>query len=340
MRTVNTWFRRALVGAALLSPVACGGETTPPFEVPPDTMRLPLPQLGPWTYHGVMGGLYPGGFNQMPASHLTVGQNNARRIRPLDPAGNPSAHGRIVLLAIGMSNTRQEFDAFRQMAQSQSDLRPELRLLNGARAGHAADAWVEPSRPAYNWVRDSVLAPAGTSEQQVQVVWLKLANLTPPNAPSMPAQNADAYVLMERLGNTLRALQIRYPNLEHVYLSSRTYGGYAPAGSASPEPYAYETGFAVKLLIEAQIRQILGEGLDARAGDLGNEVAPWAAWGPYLWARGTQARYDGLTWQRADFAEDGIHPTASGAAKVAALLNEFFRNSTSARCWYLAGLEC
>jgi hypothetical protein len=340
MRTVNSWIRRVLLGAALFSPVACGGDVTPPFEMPPDTMRLPLPQLGPWTYHGVMGGLYPGGFNQMPASHFTVGGNHARRIRPRDTAGNPAADGRVVVLSVGMSNARQEFEAFRQLAQTETGIRPEILFINGAQGGHAADAWDNPARPAYDWVRDRALAPAGLSELQVQVAWLKQANRTPAGAPSLPAQNADAYVLMERLGNILRAMQQRYPNLEQVYLSSRTYGGYAPAGAISPEPYAYETGFAVKLIIDSQIRQILGEGLHPRAGDLGDEVAPWIAWGPYLWADGSTPRYDGLAWLRSDFAAEGIHLSPSGQAKVAALLSSFFRNAPTARCWYLVGLEC
>jgi hypothetical protein len=340
MRTLKSWTRRALLGAVLLLPAACGGDVTPPFETPPDTMKLPLPQLGPWTYHNVMGGLYPGGFNQMPSAHSTVGANHARRIRPLDAAGNPSQDGRIVLLAVGMSNTQQEFAAFQELAQGQTGLRPELRLVNGARGGHAADSWDSPGRPVYNWVRDSVLAPAGLSEQQVQAAWVKLANITPPSAPSLPSQNADAYLLMERLGNTVRAMQQRYPNLQQVYLSSRTWGGYAAPGSASPEPYAYETGFAVKLIIDAQIRQILGEGIAPRAGDLGDEVAPWIAWGPYLWANGSEPRYDGLAWLRSDFVADGIHPSATGRAKVANLLSQFFRDAPWSRCWYLAGLEC
>ena len=38
-----------------------------------------------------------------------------------------------------------------------------------------------------------------------------------------------------------------------AYLSSRTYGGYATT-PLNPEPYAYESAFAVKWLIKQQIK--------------------------------------------------------------------------------------
>src|SRR4029077_15872150 len=88
-----------------------------------------------------------------------------------------------------------------------------------------------------------------------------------------------------------------------------TYGGYAtnpPAGASdptagclSPEPYAFEEGFAVQKLIVAQIN---GGGDDGYSGDvhfnpnptLGG--APWFDWGPYLWTSGNLGRSDGVIW--------------------------------------------
>jgi hypothetical protein len=338
MRALTRWTRRALVGAVLLAPVACGGDPVPPVQPPPDTISLPLPQLGTWNYHGVMGGLYPGGFNLMPSAHATVGALRAQRIRPLNAAGTAAADGRIGVLGIGNGNARRAFGPFAQVTAGQADLRPEVRFANGARTLHEADAWDSATRPAYAWVRDSVLAPAGLTEQQVQVVWLKVANPHAAGAATLPAQNADALLLLERLGNTARALQQRYPNLQQLYLSSPVWRGHAASGRH--EPYAYEAGFAVRMLIEAQIRQVLGEGIDRRAGDLGEELAPWVSWGPYLWARGTESRWDGLAWLRADFEADGLALTPGGAQKVAGLLVEFFRSTPSTRCWMLSGLSC
>ncbi|MFL5620838.1 MAG: hypothetical protein ACJ79A_20850, partial [Gemmatimonadaceae bacterium] len=112
----------------------------------------------------------------------------------------------------------------------------------------------------------------------------------------------------------------------------------------NPEPFAYETGFAVKWLIQAQIRQMRNGGqiVDARAGDLNyDSAAPWLAWGPDLWANGSKPRWDGLTWQPGDFKSDGTHPSVeSGVPKVGGLLLDFFHTSPAARCWFLAGERC
>jgi hypothetical protein len=143
------------------------------------------------------------------------------------------------------------------------------------------------------------------------------------------------------MGNIVRALRVRYPNLQQVFISSRIYGGYATT-PLNPEPYAYESGFSVKWLIQAQISQVqAGTISDGRAGDLSDAVAPWLAWGPYLWADGMTARSDGLVWERQDLtASDGTHPSQSGQAKVGAMLLEFFKGSPYTSCWFLGGRTC
>lgn len=153
----------------------------------------------------------------------------------------------------------------------------------------------------------------------------------------MPDPAADALLLEQRLGVVVRALHQRYPNLQQVFLSSRTYGGYAE-GTLNPEPFAYEGAFAVKWPIGAQIQQAQTGRIDSVAGNLNlGTAAPWLAWGPYLWANGTTPRADGLVWLRENFSADGIHPSRSGEEKVARLLLDFFRTSSFTRCWFLAG---
>lgn len=316
-------------------------------------VRIPLTDMGDQAYLGFSGGLYSNGSNTPPADHAAVGAARAKNIRPLDANGTPSPSGKYVLLSIGMSNTSHEFcgrnittdcwpETFMaQAAQEPSVNNSTLVIVNGAQGGRDAETGHRPSDRFYDVIRDTRLSEFGVTEKQVQIVWLKQAIARP--TVSLPGSSADAYRLESDLGEIVRALKVRYPNLQQVFLSSRTYGGYATT-KLNPEPYAYESGFAVKWLIQAQIEQ-MGNGdriVDAHAGDLNYDamVTPWIAWGPYLWADGPNPRSDGLSWEPADFGRDGTHPAEPGRAKVGALLLDFFKTSPATRCWFLAGQTC
>jgi hypothetical protein len=310
--------------------------------------RVPLNDLGAGLYLGqFQGGLYPKGLNSAPAAHAGVGIQRANAVVGLNAAGAPDSSGKYVLLSIGMSNTTQEFcnaNGVTQPCQAhtfvgQALVHPavnhsQLVFVNGAMGGQTASTWDSPSDNNYNVVRDQRLAPQGLSEAQVQAVWVKVANAQP--QVSLPAANADAYTLVVQMGNIARALKVRYPNVKVVFFSSRIYAGYASGVSTlNPEPYAYESAFAVKWVVQAQINQMAGGGIDPRAGDLNyNSVAPWIAWGPYLWADGLTPRSDGLTWQCANLNSDGTHPSQSGQEKVGSLLLNFFLTSPFTRPWF------
>jgi hypothetical protein len=346
-----------LLVAAVPALAGCGGgsadETTAPDVTPPgsrsDTARIPLTDLGTGTYKGFTGGLYPNGSNLPPAVHAAGGLTQARLIQALDVQGRPSASGKYVLLSIGMSNVTQEFCAEAgtvcnpwtfsgKAAVDPAVNHTTLAIANGARGGQTADVWDSPDEANYVRVRDQVLTPAGLSEAQVQIVWLGAVLATPTVA--LPDPSADAYNLERALGAVVRALKVRYPNLRQIFLSSRTYAGFATT-NLNPEPYAYETGFAMKFLIEAQIRQIESGAIDARAGNLGPAQAAWLGWAAYFWAGdSSHPRADGFFWVRQDFEADGTHESQTGEEKAARLLLEFFKTSPQARCWFLAGLTC
>lgn len=308
---------------------------------------IPLNDLQAGQYLGFTGGLFENGSNLPPAEHAAAGASMASLVRPLDPAGNPSASGKIVLLSIGMSNTTQEFcsgdgggscASWSFVGQASADPavnHSTLLLVDGAAGGQAADAWDAPAEMNYERIRTQSLARAGATEAQVQVAWVKVANRTP--GISLPSSSADAYRLVGQLGDIVRALKVRYVNLRLVYLSSRIYAGYATS-NLNPEPYAYESGFAVKWLIEAQMTQMRSGTLSPRAGDLDyhSGIAPFVTWGPYLWANGGSPRSDGLVWLRSDLGPDGTHPSTSGRTKVASLLLNFFKTDPTSKGWFLA----
>lgn len=289
----------------------------------PDSVK-PLTELGTGTYRGFGGGLYSNGANVPPERHLADGLGIAGTIVPLSAAGVPDpANGRIVLLSVGMSNTTQEFSRFKTMADTFAGKNPRVTVVDGAQGGQTASIIAVPTANFWS-VIDQRLQAAGVTAAQVQAVWLKEANAGPTNG--FPQYALD---LQRDLAAIVRLMAARYPNLRIVYLSSRIYGGYATT-MLNPEMYAYESGFSVKWLIEAQIA-----GDTSLAYDGPNRRAPWLAWGPYLWANGLHPRADGLVWEATDFAADGTHPGPTGQTKVATLLLNFLQNDPTARPWFL-----
>lgn len=332
---------------------ACNGSrSAEPIPGQQVTDRVPLTELGTNRYKGFEGGLYDGGSNTMPAAHRSEGIARRATIVPLNVGGTPSANGKIIALSVGMSNTTQEFcngastttscvsNSFMGQAAADPQVnKATLTLVNGARGSQVASQWDDPTDVQYDTVRVNRLEALGFTERQVQIAWVKLANPGPTD--SLPG-SSDALNLAASLGKVVRAMRARYPNLKMVFLSSRIYAGYATT-TLNPEPYAYESGFSVKWLIAAQVKQIATGVVDSIAGSLDYRTgeAPWLAWGPYLWAAGTTPRQaDGLVWQQSDFAQDGTHPAQSAVQKVGLQLLTFFKTSEFTSCWFVTAGSC
>ena len=281
------------------------------------------PFINPYApaYQGQQVSLYPAG-NLRPAAFDALGQRQAVTIGPRNLAGAPDPNGKIVLLSVGMSNATQEFTAFIPLAAADAQRNPKVQPVDGAISGVTAAAIA--GQPNQYWPQvQARLTAANASAAQVQAIWLKEADASPTLA--FPK---DATTMQSELETIVLQARGQFPNLKIIYFSSRIYAGYATT-ALNPEPYAYQTGFAMKWLIAQQIN-------GAPELDVASGAAPWLAWGPYLWTDGLTPRIDGLTWACSELQSDGTHPSTTGQAKVARMLLDFFHSDSTARPWYLA----
>jgi len=221
----------------------------------------------------------------------------------------------------------------------------------------------------------------GLTPLQVTALWIKNTDFNPSNitcttklCPTCAAGAlCDAQQLRDEISTTLRIAKLFFPNLQLVYLSGRIYGGYATI-QLNPEPYAYQSAFGMKAVVE---QQVVGSSngfttnpeldyatkrcstnpsqtctTDAICGGRPQScrvLAPLVMWGPYLWANGTSVRgadglayLDSLSYPCDDFinncdpACDGIHPGAVAQGKVGQELLDFLKTDETAQQWYLA----
>jgi len=295
-------------------------------EHPPQASAglIPLTDLGAGQYRGEEGGLYPGGKNTPPESHVQAGVRLAREIAPLDRDGHRSPDGKIVFLSIGFSNPSIEFPVFIRRASREPDLNPRLAMVNGCVGSRASSEQADPHSNYWDAV-DQRLTAAGVTGKQVETLWIKEVI---PGAVGFPGK---ARELAKNLTETLHVVHDRFPNARMAYLSSRTYGGWTELGG-SPEPGAYETGFAVKWVVASQLAGDPEVNYNAGKGAV---RAPWIEWGPYLWTDGVKGRQDGFVYLREDVREDGLHPSEKGSAKIAELMLRFFRSDPTTQLWFL-----
>ncbi len=289
---------------------------------------VPLSDLGTGLYSGEEGGLYPFGAENPPPVHEAAARASALdEIKPRNAAGAVDlANGRVVLISVGMSNTTQEFSTFVSRLPAESSDHPQLTVVDGAQGGQDVFDWASPGAPTWQNVNQR-LVNAGVTPAQVQVAWIKQAIAGASQHGAFPSH---AQALETGLGDVVRALKTNYPNVKVAFVSSRTRSYQDIPTSLNPEPFAYESGFATRFLIQSQID---GTGNLAYSG--ANPVAPLLLWGPYLWADGTTPRSDGFVWLCSDTQPDFTHPSPTGRAKVADQLMAFFKTDPHAVPWFL-----
>ncbi|MEO6334235.1 MAG: hypothetical protein ABIO91_04555 [Pyrinomonadaceae bacterium] len=286
--------------------------------------------LGAGTYQGFQGGLYPSGSNLRPAAHEAAGVDQSYQVRPRNAKGLIKSYGKIVLLTIGMSNTTQESSSFIPLANADPLKSNKVTIIDGAQGGMSADKISDlttQTAQVFWQVVEQRLAAANLTAKQVQVVWLKEADDIP-----LSTFPADALRLKTELQSIAQIIQRKYPNVRMIFLSSRSYGGYASSVATRGEPVSYQTGFADKWLVEDQINGEPELNYDFRRGEV---KAPWLSWGAYLWADGTIPRSDGLSYLCSDYQSDGVHPATGARDKIASQLLNFFKTDSIAKRWFL-----
>ena len=312
-------------------------------------------------YKGEDGGLYGGGRNEPPDSHHAAYLNESEKIRPLDRNGQPSADGKIGLISIGFSNTSIEWEDFKRTAAADPQKSSSVVIVNGSIGGRSAVMWAwdgadvlpKAEQNRLDKEMDVVRMPktgrrgsagldkdtwptlatrieaAGLSAKQVQAVWLKHVEANPKPLGEFPAH---ARALQADITAILNIARQHYPNLRVAYLSSRTFGGWSGRASGSPEPYAYESGFGTRWVVQSQIEGNPQLNYDPARGEV---RAPLVIWGPYLWACGdTPRKLDGLVWSENDVRADRLHPNEAGVKKTTTLLLDFFKTDAGASRWF------
>lgn len=277
-------------------------------------------------YHGQDGGLYGKGMNTPPAGHRAVAEQELARIQPLDAEGKALAEGKIGFVSISMSNATMEFSRFKSLADADTDKAPAVSIVDCAQGGQAMAEWTRSDARA--WMEtDRRLKTAGVSPNQVQVAWIKLAN----KGPRGDLETHGRQLQRDTMA-VIQNAKSRFPNLRIAYLSSRIYAGYA-TNNLNPEPFAYESAFVVRWLIQ---KQITGDAALNFSFEKGTIQSPLLLWGPYLWADGTTPRkVDNLFYSREDLAADGTHPSDTGTDKVAKIMLDFFKNDDLAKPWFV-----
>jgi hypothetical protein len=225
-----------------------------------------------------------------------------------------------------MSNATMEYSLFKQLADGDEKKSERVAIVDCAQGGQAMAEWVDSKGKPWSEA-ERRLAAANVSSNQVQVVWIKLAN----KGPSGELNDHGKKLQRDTLA-VIQNAKAHFPNLRIAYLGSRIYAGYAN-NRLNPEPYAYEGAFVVRWLIQDQMKGDAALNYDAAKGAV---KVPLLLWGPYFWGDGTTPRQsDGLVWERKDLAGDGTHPSESGRKKVADQLLKFFKDDPLAARWFV-----
>ncbi len=266
---------------------------------------VPLDQLGPGTsYQGFSGGLYGNGANQPSPGLRDAANVAAGQVVPRGIYGAPSSSGKVGVIAIGQSTTKQWFPYFQRLSAGR--LPGQVVLVNAGQDSVVAQSWASSPQP---WsVADSLVAASRLSRFQVQVAIIDSARIRSWNDGNLPSQ-VNAY--SSNLARIVSMAKAHYPNLSLVYFLPFHDSEFVSPRRMLQEPYTYQLGFGIQHLVTTQ-----------------SSGSPVSLWGPYVWAEMANPAY----------YYDGIHFTSAGRAAMASLMWTFLETDPVAARWLWNGL--
>ena len=241
-----------------------------------------------------------------------------------------TVNGKIGLMSVGMSALFDTWLTFTTDVQADPTVNPRLVLVAGAQPRAYAKNFASANDGFWNPIFQNFLPEAGITAAQVQVVYIKDIDPTP--AGTFPQDMAN---LQSEYESIVQNVFAKFPNVKLAYFGGSVYTGYSNGlSNIDNEPWAYESGFAVKWAI---LDQINGKPALNWNPARGTVKAPWMSWGAYPWANGLLARSDGTTWACPDIKYDGFHPSDPyGREKESNLMINFFKSDPTTTPWFLA----
>jgi hypothetical protein len=268
------------------------------------------------SYKGFETGLYPGG-NTIPEGHQKQGVRLASSIVPIGKDGKrDDQNGKIVALIIGHSNCQQYFDSLISVLNFNEVLNPRFEFVNAAVGGQQLHEIVQLQGKVWDKAEELLVRP-GYSPSQVQILFFHTTYHTAKNKESMPVSPFPQHMqsMQRDLTTVLQHCVKLFPNLKIAYQTCdglRHFTGW--------EPHVWHEAFAVKWLIEAQIKKTPGTEYEGSGKKL-----PWLQWGPYIWDN---------TWNECNFL-DGVHPAPNSKNVFVKKYWDLLSRDPVAKSWLL-----
>lgn len=294
----------------------------------PDSIKIPLTDMGRRTYYGYLGGLYPNAASMPSGQYAADLSEFAGDIVPLDTFGNyNTSKGKIGFIAIGASTCAITMNRLRDKTVGNPLTNPYLAMATATDGGTSVDEIMNAENYVYWDTAFSKLKKNDIDYRQVEVIYFETDDsLQTSDFPGRPLLSKDKYA------QAMRTFKLKFPNIKLVYLLGRTTAFIKPKKSGkvtNSEPVPYENGWTCKFVIQDQINGV--SGLEYKGA---SAVAPMVTWGWYEWAYGTdQPRNDGFTWT-IDDTIDGLHANDEGADTLSTNFQNFLLNDPYASIWY------